>query len=399
MNMDSNALPLAGVTVIDLTRVLAGPMCTQMLGDLGARVIKVEQPGVGDDSRGIGPFIDGTSAYFMSVNRNKESIALNLKDEEDRRIFESLLARADVLVENYRPGTMEKLGYGWEDLHQRFPKLIVVSVSGFGQTGPYREKPAYDMVVQAMSGMMSVTGHADAGPCRVGVSIGDLGAGLYAVIGTQSALIRRARTGVGERVDVSMLDCQVALLENPIARLGATGDVPGPIGSRHPSMTPFDVFAAQDGWFVIAIGADAQFKRLCELLDLPELAQDERFTTNAQRCAHEAQLKPLLEARLRTEPRAHWLRLLAKNGIPNGEYQSVAEVVDHPQIAARGMIATVHSPNGQELRVAANPLIAGAAGERRSVVWRNPPVLNADRERILQDFVPAGAGAAAPEPK
>lgn len=387
-NSTVGALPLDGVTVIDLTRVLAGPMCTQTLGDLGARVIKVEQPEVGDDSRAIGPFIDGTSAYFLSVNRNKESIALNLKADEDRQIFERLLARADVLVENYRAGTMEKLGYSWDELHARFPRLIVVSISGFGQTGPYREKPAYDMVVQAMSGMMSVTGHADSGPCRVGVSIGDLGAGLYAVIGTQSALIRRARTGVGERVDVSMLDCQVALLENPIARYGASGTVPGPIGTRHPSMAPFDVYAAEDGGFVIAIGNDTAFRRLCELVALPALAQDERFVTNAVRCVNEAELKRLLEDKLRQRPRAHWLQLLSDNGIPTGEYSSVAEVVNHPQIAARSMITTVHAPNGIELRVAANPL---TANEAHSVVRRNPPVLDGDRERILQDFVAASA--------
>jgi len=381
-----NTLPLDGVTVVDLTRVLAGPICTQTLADLGARVIKVEQPGVGDDSRAIGPFIDGASAYFMSVNRNKESIALDLKAEGDRQTFESLLAGADVVVENYRPGTMEKLGYGWEALHQRFPQLIMVSISGFGQTGPYREKPAYDMVVQAMSGMMSVTGSADSGPCRVGVSIGDLGAGLYAVIGTQSALIRRARTGQGERVDVSMLDCQVALLENPIARLGATGSVPGPIGSRHPSMAPFDVYAGQDGWFVIAVGSDGLFKRLCELLELPELAADARFVSNAERCRHQAELKELLEQRLRLQPRAHWLRIFSDNGVPTGEYHSVAEVVEHPQIAARGMIASVQAPNGSALRVAANPL---TAHNGLSVVRRNPPVLDGDRQRILEDFVPA----------
>lgn len=379
-------LPLSGVTVVDLTRVLAGPMCTQTLGDLGARVIKVEQPGAGDDSRAIGPFVDGASAYFLSVNRNKESIALDLKAPGERDIFESLLSKADVLVENYRPGTMEKLGYGWDELHARFPRLIMVSISGFGQTGPYREKPAYDMVVQAMSGMMSVTGSADSGPCRVGVSIGDLGAGLYAVIGTQSALLRRARTGRGERVDVSMLDCQVALLENPIARLSATGSVPGPIGSRHPSMAPFDVYAAQDGWFVIAVGSDALFKRLCALLQLPELAQDPRFATNADRCRHQAELKGLLEDRLRLQPRAHWLRIFSDNGVPTGEYHSVAEVVEHPQIAARGMVASVRTPGGGDLRVAANPLLAGAA---QPVVRRNPPVLDGDRERILHDFVNA----------
>lgn len=383
MQASHNSLPLQGITVIDLTRVLAGPVCTQILGDLGARVIKVEQPGTGDDSRAIGPFVDGTSAYFLSVNRNKESIALDLKKPEDREIFERLLERADVLVENYRPGTMEKLGYGWPELHARYPLLVMTSVSGFGQTGPYRGFPAYDMVVQAMSGMMSVTGHPGAGPCRVGVSIGDLGAGLYAVIGTQAALMRRTRTGQGERVDVSMLDCQVALLENAIARYGALGSVPGSSGSRHPFMTPFDVFAAQDGWFVIAVGSDTLFKRLCDLLDFAALADDERFTTNALRCTHEVALKERLEKRLRTRPRAHWLQLLADNGIPTGEYSSVADIVEHPQVQARGMFAQVQTPGGKPLRVAGNPL---AVGHAQPLVRRQPPALNADRKRILQEL-------------
>ena len=376
-------LPLDGTTVVDLTRVLAGPVCTQTLGDLGARVIKVEQPGVGDDSRAIGPFVDDASAYFMSVNRNKESIALDLKTMEDRALFERLLERADVLVENYRPGTMEKLGYSWAILKDRFPRLILVSISGFGQTGPYRSQPAYDMVVQAMSGMMSVTGHPDTGPCRVGVSIGDLGAGLYAVIGTQSALLRRARTGQGEHVDISMLDCQVALLENAIARFGATGSVPGPIGSRHPSMAPFDVYAAQDGHLVIAVGKDAAFRTLCELLGIPQLSGDERFKTNAQRCAHEAELKRILEERLREQPAAHWLALLKENGIPTGEYHSVAQVLDHPQIQSRGMITRVVAPKGTELNVAGSPLLTGESG---TVVRRNPPALDGDREQILQEL-------------
>ncbi|MFT3814549.1 MAG: CoA transferase [Acidovorax sp.] len=377
-----SALPLAGLTVIDLTRVLAGPVCTQMLADLGARVIKVEQPGSGDDARAIGPFVDGVSAYFMSVNRNKESIALDLKAEVDRAIFERLLATADVLVENYRPGTMDKLGYGWDALHARFPRLVFTSVSGFGQTGPYSGFPAYDMVVQAMSGMMSVTGFEDGGPCRVGVSIGDLGAGLYAVIGTQAALMQRAVTGQGGRVDVSMLDCQVALLENAVARYGAEGKVPGPIGARHPSMAPFDVFRAQDGYFVIAAGNDAAFAKLCTALDVPALAQDARFATGRERVTHQAALKALLEERLATAPRAHWLQLLGTHGIPCGEYQTVAEVVQHPQIAARGMVTQVRTPGGRPLKVSGNPLRAGQG----DVVRRDPPTLDGDRERILQEL-------------
>lgn len=377
------ALPLAGITVVDLTRVLAGPACTQMLADLGARVIKVEQPGCGDDARAIGPFVEGVSAYFMSVNRNKESIALDLKDAQDRAIFERLLDSADILAENFRPGTLEKLGYNWETLHARYPRLIVASISGFGQTGPYHRQPAYDMVVQAMSGMMSVTGHGADAPCRVGVSIGDLAAGLYSVIGIQSALMRRLHTQRGERLDVSMLDCQVALLENAVARLEATGSLPNPIGTRHPSMAPFDVYAAQDGRFVIAVGNDSAFVRLCEVLELPALADDARFATNSTRCEHQAQLKELLEQRLQQAPRTHWIALLEKSGVPTGLYQTVAEMVSHPQVQARHMLTTVTTPTGQPLRVASNPLL-NTTGQ--SVVRRQPPALDADRAAILQEL-------------
>jgi CoA:oxalate CoA-transferase len=379
----ADALPLDGVTVIDLTRVLAGPVCTQILGDLGARVIKVEAPGHGDDARATGPFVQGQSAYFMSLNRNKESIALDLKNADDRRIFERLLERADVLVENYRPGTMEKLGYGWDALHARLPKLVMTSVSGFGQTGPYSAYPAYDIVAQAMSGMMSITGFPGGDPCRVGMSIGDFGAGLFAVIGTQAALLERARTGRGKRVDVAMLDCQVALLENAIARYGATGVAPGPIGSRHPSSTPFDVFRAQDGWLVIAAGKDDMCKRLCDALGCPELMRDARFATSEQRCVHHAELKQALQARLADQPRAYWIELLKKNGIPTGEYQNVGEVVKHPQVHSRRMLTQVRSGNGPALTVAGNPLLTDRAAP---LVRRQPPLLDADRERILREL-------------
>src|SRR3990172_4313677 len=239
--------PLTGVTVIDLTRVLAGPYCTMILADLGARVIKVEMPGRGDDARQIGPFVGNRSAYFMSLNRGKESIALDLKRDEDRQLFDGLLARADILIENYRGGTLEKLGYGWERLHERFPRLIYAATSGFGQTGPYASRPAYDMVVQAMGGIMSLTGHPGGPPTRVGTSIGDIAAGLFTAVGINAALYHRAQTGQGLMIDVGMMDCQLAILENAIARYAPTRTVPGPIGSRHPSITPFEAFATVDG--------------------------------------------------------------------------------------------------------------------------------------------------------
>ncbi|WP_093178749.1 CaiB/BaiF CoA-transferase family protein [Variovorax sp. YR266] len=379
----ATAGPLHGFTVIDLTRVLAGPYCTLLLADLGARVIKVEQPGLGDDARQIGPFVEGDSAYFMSVNRNKESIALDLKAPADRAVFESLLATADVLVENFRPGTMEKLGYDWPTLHARFPKLVFTSVSGFGQTGPYSRRPAYDMVVQAMGGIMSLTGHPGAPPTRVGVSIGDLGAGLYAAIGTQAALLQRGRTGLGDRVDVAMLDCQVALLENAISRMEADGRAPGPIGSRHPSITPFDVFRASDGWFVIAAGNDALFQRLCTVLELPALQDDERFATNPGRCQHHEVLKQLLEERLASATCAHWQALLMQHNIPTGGYNDVAAVVNDPQVQAREMLVQVRTQSGRPLTVAGNPVHVGG---HRTQVLRQPPRLDQDREAILAEL-------------
>ena len=381
--MRSSTGPLQGFTVIDLTRVLAGPYCTLLLADLGARVIKVEQPGTGDDARQIGPFVDGESAYFMSVNRNKESIALDLKSPGDRQIFESLLETADVLVENYRPGTMEKLGYGWEALHARFPRLVFTSVSGFGQTGPYSRRPAYDMVVQAMGGIMSLTGHPGAPPTRVGVSIGDLSAGLYAAVGTQAALLQRSRTGVGDRVDVAMLDCQVALLENAISRMQVDMRAPGPIGSRHPSITPFDVFSASDGWFVIAAGNDALFQQLCVALELPDLQTDPRFATNPLRCANHEALKELLERRLRSATCAHWQELLMRNNIPTGAYNDLAAVVKDPQVQAREMLVQVRTQRGHSLTVAGNPVHVGA---HRTPITCQPPRLDQDREAILQEI-------------
>ena len=244
--------PFADVTVLDLTRVLAGPYCTMVLADLGARVIKVERPGAGDDARAFGPFAGGRSAYFASLNRGKESIALDLKAEADRATFEALLARADVLVENFRPGTLERLGFGWEALAPRFPRLVYAAVSGFGASGPYADRPAYDVIAQAMGGIMSLTGQPGAPPTRVGTSIGDIAAGLFTAIGVGAALHHRSATGRGTKIDVAMLDSQVAILENAIARYLATGEVPGPLGSRHPSIAPFAAFAAADGHLVLA---------------------------------------------------------------------------------------------------------------------------------------------------
>lgn len=373
--------PLAGVTVVDLTRVLAGPYATLLLADLGARVVKVERPGRGDDARGIGPFVDGHSAYFLSVNRGKESVALDLAEADDRALFERLLDRADVLAENFRPGALERLGYGWETLHARWPRLVLASTSGFGQTGPLASRPAYDLVVQAMGGIMSLTGHPGAPPTRVGTSIGDLAAGLFTALGVVAALHQRAHTGAGTHVDVAMLDCQVALLENAFARFAASGEVPGPLGSRHPSIAPFQAFAARDGHLVIAAGNDALFRRLCARLGRPELADDPRFASNAARTDHVAELAAALEEALASHDVATWLARLEEDGIPCAPIRDVAQVAADPQIAARRMLVEVDGAPGAELRVPGNPI--KSAGIPDPPRRPGAPELDADRARIL----------------
>lgn len=376
--------PLSGVTVIDLTRVLAGPYCTMILADLGARVIKVEAPGRGDDARHIGPFTGGKSAYFMSLNRGKESVALDLKGGADRAIFEQLLSRADVLCENFRAGTMDRLGYGWPALHAAYPRLIYAATSGFGATGPYARRPAYDMVVQAMGGIMSLTGHPGSPPTRVGTSIGDITAGLFTAIGVNSALFHRASSGEGMMIDVAMLDCQVAILENAIARYFATGDVPAPIGSRHPSITPFEAFATADGHIVIAAGNDALFSVLCDAIERQDLASDARFASNDLRTRHCGELKAELERTLGARVSADWLRKFEDAGIPCGPIQNVAQVLADPQVAARNMVVTTEDDAAGTFRMGGNPLKLSAFDDPST---RTPaPALDADRERILRDL-------------
>ena len=384
MNRNAADLPLAGLTVVDLTRVLAGPYCTMMLADLGARVIKIENPAGGDDSRHVGPFVDGESAYFASVNRNKESIALDLKSPRDREVLAAMIAGADVLVENFRAGVMEKLGFTWEALHAANPRLVYASISGFGQTGPYRDRPAYDMVVQAMGGLMSVTGQTGGDPVRVGVSIGDLGAGLYAAIGIQSALLKRNRTGLGERVDIGMLDCQVALLENAIVRHSATGAVPAPLGTRHPSITPFDMFKTADGFIVIAAGNDILFQKLCAALGLPELAADPRFATVVARNQHHAELKTCMEARLADADSATWSATLEGAGVPHGPLQSVADIVRDPHVQARGMLLQASIGEGHPITLAGNPVKIG--GQAGACGFRRSPRLDEHRAQLLEEF-------------
>lgn len=374
--------PLSGVTILDLTHVLAGPFCATTLADLGARVIKVERPGAGDDTRAFPPFVQGESGYFAALNAGKQSIALDLKSAPDRAILERLLARADILLENYRPGVMDRLGYGWEVLKARHPRLIYGAVSGFGHTGPDAEKPAYDMVVQARGGVMSITGEEGGPPVRVGASIGDIVAGMYLAQGVLAALYARERTGVGAKIDIAMLDAQIAIQEHSLALTAATGHPPGPTGARHPTITPFSTYRAADGFVVIAAGNDALFARLCTALALP-LADDARFSTNAARCENVHLLKRLIEAVTLGHPVAHWIGVLEAAGLPTGRVQNMQEAMADPQVVARHMVVPVMpAPGGPAFMAAGNPIKMSTLPE---TLARGPaPRLDGDREAILQ---------------
>lgn len=294
-------LPLADIKILDFTRVLAGPYSTMVLADLGADVLKIEMPGTGDDARAFGPFIGKESAYFMSINRNKRSMTLNLKLGDGKKIAQELVKRADVVVENFRPGTMEKLGLGYEDLKKLNPNIIYAACSGFGHSGPHMTKPAYDAIVQAMGGIMSLTGQEGGEPTRIGASIGDITAGIFTAVGIISALYCRKKTGIGQKVDVAMLDCQVAILENAIARYFVSGEIPKPIGNRHPSVTPFDTFDTTNGKIMVSIGNDRLWAQFCTLVGREELIKDERFVTNGARTENHDQIRPIVREILKDQ--------------------------------------------------------------------------------------------------
>jgi CoA:oxalate CoA-transferase len=376
--------PLSGITIVDLSRILAGPYCTLLLAELGARVIKVEAPNGGDDARQYGPFTNGKSTYFASVNRGKESIALDLKSAGDQEIFERLLDKADAVVENFRPGTMERLGYGWDTLHPRYPRLIYAAASGFGHTGPYSHYPSYDMVVQGLGGIMSITGHPGMPLTRIGTSIGDLAGGLYTTIALNAALLHRERTGEATKVDVALFDCQLALLENAIMRYTTSGEIPGPMGARHPSITPFEAFSTKDGNLIIAAGNDGLWVKLTEALGHPELAQNPDYKTNPLRNQRQPQLKEELDRILSTDTTEHWIAVLEAAGIPCGPVNNVAQALAHPQTAARNMLVEVDDPTTGPLSLAGNPMKFSAFDDPAT---RPPsPDLDADRAKILREL-------------
>ncbi len=350
------ASPLDGIKVLDLTRVLAGPYATMLLGDLGAEVIKIEQPGTGDESRNFGPFKNGFSLYFMSVNRGKRSVTLNLKTERGQAIFKQLLAQTDILVENFRPGTMKNLGLDYETLKADHPSLIYAACSGFGQTGPYAQQGAYDMIIQGMGGIISITGEPEGPPVRVGTSISDITAALFTTIGILSALHHRHQTGKGQFVDVAMLDSLVAVLENAVVRYFATGEAPKPLGARHPAITPFEAFASADGYVIIALGNDVLWSKFCEHVDRQELISDERFRTNADRTENHSELFPILSEIMSQRTTDDWIDALGNIGVPCGPINTMDKVVSHPQVQAREMVTRVAHQITGEVEVPGVPI-------------------------------------------
>jgi CoA:oxalate CoA-transferase len=393
--------PLAGIRVLDLTRILSGPFSTMLMADLGADIIKVEQPVTGDPARGNGPFIkrvdgkitpdesqsdDNFSTYFMSINRGKRSIAIDLGNPAGRDLLLRLVEHADVLIENFRPGTMTKWGLDYEALKARNPKLVAASISGFGQTGPYAYRPALDVIVQGMGGMLSITGEPGRGPVRPGASIGDITAALFATVAIQSALLERERSGLGQYIDVSMLDCQVAIMENAFARYFSLGQVPQRIGTRHPSSTPFQAFETSDGHVVVAImgGSTEQWPLFCAAIDHPELMDDERYNSGWARTQRYDELIPIIEEAMRQRTTAEWVETLAEMGIPVGPVQDIAQVATDPQIVHREMFVELDHPALGPTKFTGNPIKLSRTPGAPS---RVPPQLGEHSAGILAELL------------
>ena len=376
--------PLTGITVLDFTRVLSGPYCTMLLADMGARVIKIEQPGRGDDTRGWGPpFLGHESAYFLSVNRNKESLALDLRSAAAKAVIPRLLERTDVIVENFRPGAMARLGLDYDAIHGTHPAIVYCSISGFGQTGPRRSEPGYDAVIQAEGGLMSLTGDADGPPFRLGVAISDIVSGMFAFQGISMALYARTQTGRGQLVDIGMLDSTAALLTYQSGSFFATGQAPQRLGNRHPTIVPYETFSASDGDFVIAVGNDALWRAFCTACGLEALGDDPQFATNRQRVQGYGVLKPVIVERLRTKTRAEWIAVLTAARIPCGAVRDVGQVLADPQLAAREMVQQVAHASLGPLRVTGVPVkLSDTPGGVRTA----PPTLGQHTDAILGEL-------------
>jgi formyl-CoA transferase/CoA:oxalate CoA-transferase len=376
--------PLDDIFVLDLSRILSGPFCTMMLGDMGATVVKVEPPPRGDDTRLWGPpFINGISTYFLSINRNKRSIGLNLKSPQGQEVLWKLVDRADVLVENFRPGVLDKLGFGFDAVSARNPRLIYASISGYGQTGPYRNRPGYDVVAQGESGVVDLTGEPDRQPVKVGASIADIVAGLYAYQGILLAMLARHRTGKGQRVDIALLDGMISTLTYQAASYFATGKSPKRLGTRHPSIVPYETFETRDGFVNIGAANEKQWQNLCRALDVADLAFDTRFNTMAGRISNYGELRAILDARLRKLSRAEAFELLARYELPVGPINTVAEVLEDPHIHAREMVKELTHPEYGPLRYLGIPVkLSDTPGELQGP----PPRFGEHNRNVLAEL-------------
>ncbi|MCO0597524.1 CoA transferase [Peribacillus butanolivorans] len=372
---------LDGVRIIDISRVLAGPFCSMILGDLGADVIKIEHHESGDETRGWGPpFAQGESAYYLCANRNKQSMTLNLKSEKGKEIFRKLVSSGDIVVQNFKTGTLEKMGIGYEELKEFNPQLIMASITGFGLTGPYKDLPGYDYIIQAMSGLMSITGETDGSPMKVGVAIADILTGLYTCIGILSALHHREKTGEGQEIDISLMDCQVSSLVNVASNYLFNGITPERMGNQHPNIVPYQTFHASDGELVVAVGNDEQFRRFTYVLERPDLAEQEQFKRNENRLLNKEELIPIVEDLLKRKTKKEWKVLLDDAGIPNGPINTIAEMLEDPQIKARDMLVNMEHPTVENLRVTGSPL---KLSKTPVTMRKHPPLYGEHTDSIL----------------
>lgn len=377
--------PLANIKVLELSRVLAGPYCNMLLKELGAEVIKVEMPEKGDDARSFGPFKNNKSVYFLSINRGKESISLNLKTEQGKQIILDLVKHVDVVTENFRPGTMEKLGLGYETLKAVNPKIIYAATSGFGHTGPDSKRPAYDMLVQAMGGMISITGWPDKPPTRVGMSIGDIGAALYTAIGITTALYHREITGEGQKVDVAMLDCQIALLENAVVRYQVDGVPPGPMGNRHPTITPFQAFKAKDDYIAIPAGNDTMWKKFCVAIEREDLIVHEKFQTNKLRTDNIDELTPILEEVMAQKTVTEWVEIFERAQFPCSPINTIDKTMAHRQVVARNMIVKADDDDLGSIKIAGNPIKMSSIEEEPT--RKAAPEVGEHNRKIFKEYL------------
>jgi len=381
------SLPLSGITVLDLTHVLAGPFCTQIMGDLGAEVIKIERPGIGDQTRRMPPHFVGEkkqSAYFLAINRNKKSLTLDLKSPEGKEIFYDLTKRADVVINNFTPGTMEKLGLGYETLKEINPGIVWASITGYGQTGPYRDRPTYDIIVQAIGGLMSYTGEPDGPPVRSGIPFGDLGAAGHVIIGILAALLSRSKTGEGRKVDVGMLDVQISLHTYRAKYYLVAGEIPKPVGTGHVSSVPLRAYRTKDSYIVIEAFMDHFWRNLCRAIGMESLSDDPRFNSRSKRLENRAEVDRILEEAFLKKTTDEWIEIFDEIEVPSGPINTLDKVLSDPQVLSRNMIIEIDSPHTGKLKDVGNPIKISGVDEE---IFNPPPLLGEHTEMILKNML------------